>query len=129
MDRAFEKIFGIELDHIWTLVDQRGNIFKVRYNMDLHNPLIVYGCDEMCNLYMLKEGSHQILFRYVGKSCFEVTVTLFEDTVVHFFLEIENRSSLTYHALVHFTLTLTASQSIASHLVFFYNRLSLYIYY
>jgi len=80
--------------------------------MDLHNPLIVYGCDEMRNLYMLKEGSHQILFRYVKDSCFEVTIyvdTLSEDTIVHFFLEIENRSSLTYHALVHFTLTLIAS--------------------
>ena len=132
MDRAFGIIFGTELDPIWTLADQRGNIFKVRYNMDLHNPLIVYGCNEMHNLYTLREGSHQIIFRYVGESCFDAIIfedTLSKDTIVDFFLEIGSRSSLTYLALVHFTLTLTACQCTASHLVFFfYNRLSLYIY-
>jgi len=120
VDRAFAIIFDTDLDCIWTLADQRGNIFKVRCNMHLHNPLIVQGCDEMRKLYALKEGSHQILFCYVGIAIFDVTMTLSENTVVDFFLEIESRSSLTYHALVHFTLTLTASQCTASNLVFFF---------
>jgi len=123
VDWTFGIIFGTELNPICTLVDQRGNIFKVSYNMDLHNPLIVYGYDEMHNLYTLKEGSHQILFRYVEESCFDVTIvedTLSEDIVVDFFLEIGSRSSLTYHVLVYFTLTMTVSQCKTSHLVFFY---------
>jgi len=64
---------------VWTLVDQRVNIFKVCYNMDLYNPFIFPGCDEMHKLYALKEGSHQILFLYVGDNCFDVTI--FEDTL------------------------------------------------
>jgi len=81
-------------------------------------------------LYALKEGSHQILFHYVGDNCFDVTIfedTLSENTVVDFFLEIERRSSITYHALVHFTLTLTVSNA-QQVIWYFYNQLLLYIY-
>jgi len=93
VDWVFAIIFGTKLDSIWTLADQRRNKFNVRYNMDLHNPLIVQGCDEMRKLYALKEGSYQILFCYVGDNYFDVTIfedTLTENIVVDFFLEIES---------------------------------------
>jgi len=65
VDGGFAIIFHTELDPIWTLVDQRGNIFKVSYHMNLHSPLIINGCDELHKLYVL-EGYHHILFRNVG---------------------------------------------------------------
>jgi len=66
-------MFAQELGPVWQLEDIKGNRHQLTFNMDVNNPLVIDGWSSLRVLYKL-EHIHQILFRYVGNSTFQITV-------------------------------------------------------
>jgi len=66
-------MFAQELGPIWQLEDIKGNRHQLTFNMDVNNPLVTDGWSSLRVFYKL-EHIHQILFRYVGNSTFQITV-------------------------------------------------------
>ena len=108
--------------YFWQLEDIKGNRHRLTFNMDVNNPLLTDGWSSLRVFYKLQH-IHQILFRFVGNSTFQITV--FSDmtaisTATKFLTNIHRLR--TKHL---FRVKLTKSQTQASHLV---NNVLLYCF-
>jgi len=66
-------MFGQELGLVWQLEDIQGNQHQLTFNMDVNHPVLTDGWSSLRVFYKLQH-IHQILFRYVGNSTFQITV-------------------------------------------------------
>jgi len=118
----FVAMFAKELGPIWQLEDIKGNHHHLTYNMDVNNPLLTDGGSNLRVFYKLQH-IHQILFRYVGNSTFQIIVFSSMTAISTTDKFLSNIHRLRTKQL--FRVKLTKSQSQASHLV---NNVLLYYF-
>src|ERR1044072_1699358 len=73
IDTDFARSFNHELGVEWTLMDPLKYLHKVIYYKSYSNPLLIDGWFDIRNFYGLN-GQYQFLLRYVGESCFELSI-------------------------------------------------------
>jgi len=66
-------MFAQELGPVWQLEDIKGNHHQSTFNMDVNNPLVTKGWSGLRVFYNL-EHIHQILFRFICNSTFQIIV-------------------------------------------------------
>lgn len=69
MDHKFALAYKHELRSPWQLVDEKGHVNWVNYNMDSDVSRMYRGWKELREFYNL-DGDHMILFRFVDESMF-----------------------------------------------------------
>jgi len=107
-------MFAQELGPVWQFKDIKGNRHQLTFNMDVNNPLQNDGWSSLRVFYKLQH-IHQILFRYVGNSTFQITVFSSMTAISTATKFLTNIHRLRTKHL--FRVKLTKSQSQASHLV------------
>lgn len=73
VSRAFALRWKDELYEVWHLLDCKGKLHSVKYNMDLACPTITEGWTKLKDYYRLT-GNHQMNLLHFGNSLFLLTV-------------------------------------------------------
>jgi len=121
VDRTFATFYDHGLERQWTLTDVKGNIHVVTYNKNLEKPLLIGGWSNLKDLYELQDD-HNIIFGYVGHSCFQIIVFPSKCkllSIERFIKRVASDEPLFRGSKLHFCIFLSPYQCQASHLVKF----------
>ena len=108
-----------EIGSQWTIVDDDLNVHQVTYNMNIHNPIITQGWEDLRSFYSSKLDKIFFIY-YVGDCCFKIHFSrrsVDSQIQSNFLKNIGLRHPLTMSSLIHFKVKLTTYYCQASHLV------------